>query len=59
MMINGTFSDEIDYKTIVENIQNYLVFRISITTNLNERLAYLDIFDHLERIQLEAIRIRG
>lgn len=44
---------EIDYKTIYENIRNYLVFRISVTNNLNERLAYLDILEYAERIRLE------
>lgn len=45
--------EEIDYKTICENIKNYLVFRISITVNLNDRLAYLDVLDYVERIQLK------
>jgi hypothetical protein len=46
--------DQTDYKIIFENIKNYVVFKISITTDLKERMAYLDVLDYMERIQLEA-----
>lgn len=46
--------NEVDYKTIYEDVKNYLVFRISVTTDLTERLAYLDVLDYMRRIQLEA-----
>ncbi|HBE79610.1 MAG TPA: hypothetical protein DDW65_17810 [Firmicutes bacterium] len=52
------FETQIDYKRIYEDIKNYVVFKISITTNLNDRLAYLDVLDYMERIQLEAVRIK-
>lgn len=54
---NMTF-DNIDYEIIYENIKNYLVFKISVTTNLNDRLAYLDILDYMGRIQSEAGKIK-
>ena len=37
-----------------ENIKTYVVFKISITINLKERLAYLDVLEYMERIQSEA-----
>jgi hypothetical protein len=43
----------IDHKNIYERIKYYLVFRISVTTNINERIAYLDILNYIERIQKE------
>lgn len=50
--------NEIDYKNICENIKCYLVFRISVATSLNERMAYLDIFKYMEQIRLEANKIK-
>ncbi len=50
--------ENIDYKTIFENIKNFLVFKISVTHNLNDRLAYLDILDYMGRIQLEAKELK-
>jgi len=52
-MSNSPILKEIDYKAIHENTKSYLVFKISITTNLIERLAYLDVLNYLERIELE------
>ena len=59
--LNSVFlsDDQTDYKIIYENIKNYVVFKISIITNLKDRLAYLDVLDHMERIQLESKKIRG
>lgn len=51
--------DEIDYKALYESIKNYLVFKISVTTSLNERLSYLDVLDYMERLQREANNLRG
>ena len=42
-----------DYKIIYENVKTYVVYKISITTNLKERLAYLDVLDYMEKIQTE------
>lgn len=47
-------NNEVDYKTIYEDVKNYLVFRISVTTDLTERLVYLDVLEYMRRIQLEA-----
>lgn len=52
-MSNNQILKEVDYKTIYENTKSYLVFKISITTNLIERLAYLDVLNYLERIEFE------
>jgi hypothetical protein len=50
---NTSITDkQIDYKSIYENAKNYLVFKISITTNLQERLAYLNVLDYMEQVQL-------
>lgn len=48
----------VDYKAIYENVKNYLVFKISITSNFNERLVYLDVLDYMGRIKLEASKIK-
>lgn len=58
--INGDIlSEEIDFKTIYENVKNYLVFRISVTTKLNERLIYLDILDYMRRLQFEINKLKA
>lgn len=54
-----TLYGEIDYKALYESIKNYLVFKISVTTGLNERLGYLDVLNHMERLQQEANNLRG
>jgi hypothetical protein len=46
------FDTQPDYKRIYEDIKNYIVFKISITTNLNNRLAYLDVLDYLEKVSV-------
>lgn len=43
-----------DYKRIYEDIKNYVVFKISITTNLNDRLAYLDVLDYMEKVSVRS-----
>jgi hypothetical protein len=48
------FETQIDYKRIYEDIKNYVVFKISITTNLNNRLAYLDVLDYLEKVSVRS-----
>lgn len=50
---DDTTADGVDYKAILENIKNYLVFRISVTPKLSERLVYLDVLDFVGRISLE------
>lgn len=50
---NNILSDGNDYQTIFENIKTYVVFKISITSSLKERLAYLDVFDYMEQIHTE------
>lgn len=50
---DDTSDDGVDYKDIFENIKNYLVFRISVTPKLSERLIYLDVLDFVGRISLE------
>lgn len=54
--LNNVFllDDQTDYKAIYENIKSYVVFKISIITTLKDRLAYLDVLDYMEKIQLEA-----
>ena len=58
--LNNTivFDTQTDYKRIYESIKNYVVFKISITSNRNDRLAYLDVLDYLERVQLETMKIK-
>lgn len=41
------------YETIYENVKEYLVFKISITQDLTERMIYLDVLNYMERIQRE------
>ncbi len=50
------FDTQTDYKRIYENTKNYIVFKISIVTNPNSRLAYLDVLDYMEHVQLEAVK---
>ncbi len=50
------FDSQTGYKKNYENIKNYIVFKISITTNPNSRLAYLDVLDYMEHAQLEAVK---
>lgn len=59
--LNSTIisDDQTDYKIIYENIKNYVVFKVSIITNLKDRLAYLDVLDYMERIQLEASKLKS
>lgn len=52
-------SEEFDFKTIYENVKNYLVFRISVTTKLDERLIYLDVLDYMGRLQLELNKLKA
>lgn len=49
--------DNINYEQLYENVKNYLVFKISIITDLKERLAYLDIKEYMDQIQLEAKKL--
>jgi hypothetical protein len=51
-------NDNSNYEQLYENVISYLVFKISIITDLKERLAYLDVKDYMERIQLEDKRLK-
>lgn len=51
-------NENINYEQLYENVISYLVFKISIVTDLKERLAYLDVKDYMERIQLEQKKIK-
>lgn len=51
-------SDNINYEQLYENVKNYLVFKISVITDLKERLIYLDLKEYMEQIQLEAKKLR-
>lgn len=46
-------NENINYEQLYENVIRYLVFKISITTDLKERLAYLDVKDYMEQILAE------
>ena len=46
------FDIQTDYKRIYENIKNYVVFKISITNNPQERLAYLDVLEYIDHISV-------
>jgi hypothetical protein len=50
-------NDNINYEQLYENVKNYLVFKISIITDLKERLIYLDVKEYMEQIQLEAKKL--
>lgn len=45
--------DQINYEAIYENVKEYLVFKISITTDLKERVAYFDVLEYMEQVQLK------
>lgn len=51
-------NDNINYEQLYENVISYLVFKISIISDLKERLAYLDVKDYMEKIQLECKRLK-
>lgn len=51
-------NDNVNYQQLYENVINYLVFKISIISDLKERLTYLDVKEYMEQIQLEAKRLK-
>lgn len=51
-------NDSLNYEQLYENVISYLVFKISIINDLKERLAYLDVKDYMEKIQLENKRLK-
>lgn len=50
--------EETNFEIIYENVKNYLVFKISITRDIKDRMVYMDILDYMERVQLEANKIK-
>jgi hypothetical protein len=51
------FNDSINYEQLYENVKNYLVFKISVITDIQERLAYLDVKEYMEQVQLETKKL--
>ncbi len=48
------FDTQTDFKRIYEDIKNYVVFKNSITTNSNARLAYMDVLDYMEKFSVRS-----